>query len=476
MSCQCPLDRALLQNGDTITIAGAQKQLIDKTTFVVYTISFQDNQVKRRYSDFDSLRNALTRLYPYVLVPPIPEKHTLSAFANYTHTHMKDEQAIIDKRKRLLQNFLVRLALHPRLSREHVFHRFLDNTVTWSEVQLPTGTNEKLPNNAAMQVLKEPDLRFTEIESAAEKHAEFANNQLDRSQRRVLRRLEDLSSDFGELAASYHMLSRNEVNQVALAMENIGLAANATCGKTQQMIRGLEIDFAEHMQTYAQGTLAAKQVLRYRRAKHAQLELIGVSLEDKKAMLHMLLQTEDKALRLEAAMNEQEPSGTLLASQTAEEEDGIDTRSVEDGFSTVDLPKEAPSKVPTLEYPSSVTASALRASRDRYKKWSSPRKLLNAMSYTIQGIIDVDPEATRRNQIDKLKEDLERSKVRVEKELEDVSENVQRELDMFQKQRLGDLRAMMIAFAKIHVQYCEENMASWQKARKMVDEIYVEDQ
>ena len=37
-----------------------------------------------------------------------------------------------------------------------------------------------------------------------------------------------------------------------------------------------------------------------------------------------------------------------------------------------------------------------------------------------------------------------------------MSENIQQELDMFQKQRTNELRAMMIAYAKIHIKYCEE--------------------
>lgn len=194
----------------------------------------------------------------------------------------------------------------------------------------------------------------------------------------------------------------------------------------------LEVSFAEHMQEYAQYTLIAKQVLRYRHAKHAQLELIGVSLTNKKSMLHDLLQTETKAMQIENAMNNNDISSssshsplssspplsahrpTLSAHQPHEHEsdpnfdddEDDDTRSVEDGFSAIEVSPSSPSDPSMTEYPSSLTASAIRASRDRYRKWSSPRKLFNAVSYTLQGMIDVDPEATRRNQINKLKESV----------------------------------------------------------------------
>jgi hypothetical protein len=38
---------------------------------------------------------------------------------------------MIARRKRMLQAFLNRLARHPIISNEHVFHRFLDGEVSW---------------------------------------------------------------------------------------------------------------------------------------------------------------------------------------------------------------------------------------------------------------------------------------------------------------------------------------------------------
>jgi hypothetical protein len=38
---------------------------------------------------------------------------------------------VIARRMRMLEDFLRRVARHPILSGEHVFHRFLDNEVSW---------------------------------------------------------------------------------------------------------------------------------------------------------------------------------------------------------------------------------------------------------------------------------------------------------------------------------------------------------
>lgn len=38
---------------------------------------------------------------------------------------------MVEKRKRMLQSFLVRVAKHPTLGRDHVFHQFLEDGVVW---------------------------------------------------------------------------------------------------------------------------------------------------------------------------------------------------------------------------------------------------------------------------------------------------------------------------------------------------------
>lgn len=46
--------------------------------------------------------------------------------------------------------------------------------------------------------------------------------------------------------------------------------------------------------------------------------------------------------------------------------------------------------------------------------------------------------------------------MRVRQELKEISQTIEQELETFQRQRANDLRTMMIAFAKMHLQFCEE--------------------
>jgi sorting nexin-4 len=42
---------------------------------------------------------------------------------------------MVEKRKRMLQTFLNRVAKHPELSQDHVFHRFLESGVVWVNIK-----------------------------------------------------------------------------------------------------------------------------------------------------------------------------------------------------------------------------------------------------------------------------------------------------------------------------------------------------
>lgn len=87
-------------------------------------------EVRRRYSDFYSLRQALVNLHPTLIIPPIPEKHSMADYAAKP-TKAKEDEAIIDHRKRMLASFLNRCRKLPEVREDGVFWRFLDPHTSW---------------------------------------------------------------------------------------------------------------------------------------------------------------------------------------------------------------------------------------------------------------------------------------------------------------------------------------------------------
>jgi len=100
----------------------------------------QNSDARRRYSEFESLRSGLVKLYPTLIIPPIPSKQSLGDYA-IKQSKAKEDATMISRRKRMLQAFLNRIARHPILSNEHVFHRFLDSDVSWVCIQLRSITH-----------------------------------------------------------------------------------------------------------------------------------------------------------------------------------------------------------------------------------------------------------------------------------------------------------------------------------------------
>jgi len=187
----------------------------------------QDAEARHRYSEFESLRESLTKLYPTLIIPPIPSKQSIGDYA-VKQAKAKEDAALIARRKRMLQTFLNRLARHPILSHEHVFHRFLDGEVSWvrsahtqcledvvnvgqGEVlnsppisllpknilkapsHNPTDQNAPpayaaLPNPSAAHPLRRPDQRFLDSEAFTAKFANHMSGPMEKVTRRVVKR------------------------------------------------------------------------------------------------------------------------------------------------------------------------------------------------------------------------------------------------------------------------------------------------
>ncbi|RKF61858.1 Sorting nexin-41 [Erysiphe neolycopersici] len=125
------IEQILYENPDLpILIVDAGKSLETGSKYIVYTIRTGDLEVRRRYSEFASLRDAISRLHPTLVVPPIPEKHTMADYAANPRQARQDQQ-IIDLRKRMLAVFLNRCRLMDDIRNDGVWWRFLDPNSSW---------------------------------------------------------------------------------------------------------------------------------------------------------------------------------------------------------------------------------------------------------------------------------------------------------------------------------------------------------
>ena len=113
-----------------IVIVDAGKSSENGGNYIVYTIRTGDVDVRRRYSEFSSLRQTLVNLHPTLIVPPIPEKHSMADYAAKP-TKAKEDLGIIDLRKRMLTVFLNRCRKMTEVREDGVWWRFLDPNASW---------------------------------------------------------------------------------------------------------------------------------------------------------------------------------------------------------------------------------------------------------------------------------------------------------------------------------------------------------
>lgn len=87
--------------------------------------------VWRRYTEFEQLRDYLEHTYPFIVIPPLPEKRVLFSWQKVsTDTFDPD---FVDRRRAGLETFLLRIASHPVLSYDKHFIEFLQNEDGWRE-------------------------------------------------------------------------------------------------------------------------------------------------------------------------------------------------------------------------------------------------------------------------------------------------------------------------------------------------------
>ncbi|GAA5964960.1 hypothetical protein JCM21900_001912 [Sporobolomyces salmonicolor] len=460
--------------------------------YIVYCIRFGGREVRRRYSDFVSLRQALATLHPCFIVPPLPPKNSLSSYAiaGTNYSKAKEDVALIARRRRMLATFLNRTLAHKVLGQDRVFRRFLDPETPWLDVLhsplvtlvpknplraaasdptdpdlLALFANLPLPGSSAS--LQHPDQRFLDSEAFTNKFSAHLSGSMEKVNRRLMKRWTDAASDWGEMGGGMNgfALRMGEDGSGGLdeATEKVGMAVDAGYTLTNTMLTQWEQQFTEPLQEYTQFSSIIKGLLKYRHGKHLQYEAARELLESKRASLEELERSEREAQRLEKA----------LERVRIVNDDGGSERAVPSGSNSPtpgsteghgDRATEGAGSPPLPPLPSSSGSLSRR----------SGGGLLSALSHSVKGLVDSDPEASRRNSIGKTREQINQLDDAIKAltaDLRYASSTIQSDLDRFQRQKVGDVREMCLDFARFHKEWAAKNLAMWEEAKQAIEAI-----
>ncbi|EPQ28451.1 uncharacterized protein PFL1_03754 [Pseudozyma flocculosa PF-1] len=514
----------------TIEIVDAQKTSDGASSFIAYVVRNGASEAKRRYSEFEALREALVKLHPTIIIPPIPSKHTLSDYAA-KQSKAKEDATIIARRRRMLQSFLRRCDNHPKLRDDEVLRKFLDGRYSWPEIlnspplsHLPKSNLKapaqnpadphaspayaSLPLPASASALKQPNQRFIDSEAFTNRFANHLSGSMEKVNRRLMRRWTEASGDYAELGAILNGFSLTESGSLATAIERTGQAADSIYISTGQMLRDWEEKFTEPLHEYTQFAAILQKLLKWRHLKHLQYELAQDALEAKKMQIVELERVEAEARRLDEAL---ERGGAGLLTNGRVTGSGVDANGIRDSVGSSFRPRtslygsaaeeEGPSSNKTdgpaatqvetdggsreRTTPASASASRSEAARPTSpplspgKRASSSSRssgygLLGAITHTFHSVMDVDRDASRRNNIGKLREDiamLEEAVSLTANDLHFATTAIQTDLDRFQRQKVADFKQMTLEFAKMHREYCRLNLENWKEAKAEIDNI-----
>lgn len=169
---------------------------------------------------------------------------------------------------------------------------------------------------------------------------------------------------------------------------------------TRLQLQDLEQNWQEPLHEYAQFASIINKLLAYRHQKHVQLEMTQDALEARRESLTELESSEQSAKRLEEALDRGRlrptapsvPVSPQSTSPDAADETAANTSTGEEGNEQDENPASA--FLPPHPGPSPV------------KRRAPGMGLLSALSYTIHGMMDADPESARRSGISKTRETI----------------------------------------------------------------------
>jgi hypothetical protein len=308
------------------------------------------------------------------------------------------------------------------------------------------------------QHLSEQDLDpyFINFEASTKELELLLTGPIEKVNRRTLTHLSTLSSDLAELGARFNGFSLSESSpSLASAIERVGQAVDSSYLATEELSGSLGASFAEPMRESAQFAGVVRGVLRYRVLKRVQQEMTNDELAKKRALLESLERSETEAKRIETYLTSSGTGNLPRRSNSSARDSPHSPRRENNQDDTASIDSDFP---PT-HGDSSNTPSAAQGSPEEqpppvHRKSSSgnfiTNRIFGRISHAVHGVVDVDPERTRRDTIGKTRESighLEQAQRASAQDVRDASAGILKDLKRFQAEKEDDLKRYMVSIS-----------------------------
>ncbi|ELR50251.1 Sorting nexin-30, partial [Bos mutus] len=260
-----------------VTVDDPKKHVCTMETYITYRITTKSTRVefdlpeysvRRRYQDFDWLRNKLEESQPTHLIPPLPEKFVVKGVVD------RFSEEFVETRRKALDKFLKRITDHPVLSFNEHFNVFLTakdlNAHKKQGMALLTRVGESVKHVAGGYKLRNRPLEFAAIGEYLDTFA-LKLGTIDRIAQRIIKEEIEYLVELREYGPVYSTWSALE-GELAEPLEGVSACIGNCSTALEELTDDMTEDFLPVLREYILYSDSMKSVLKKRDQVQAEYE------------------------------------------------------------------------------------------------------------------------------------------------------------------------------------------------------------
>ncbi|XP_048359949.1 sorting nexin-30 [Sphaerodactylus townsendi] len=273
-----------------VTVDDPKKHVCTMETYITYRVTTKTTRaefdlpeysMRRRYQDFDWLRNKLEESQPTHLIPPLPEKFVVKGVVD------RFSEEFVETRRKALDKFLKRIADHPVLSFNEHFHVFLTakdlNAYKKQGMALLSKMGESVKYVTGSYKLRSRPLEFAAIGDYLDTFS-MKLGTIDRIAQRIIKEEVEYLVELREYGPVYSTWSGLE-RELSEPLEGVSACIGNCCTALEELSEDMTEDFLPVLREYILYAESMKNVLKKRdqvQAEYeAKLEAVALKREDR---------------------------------------------------------------------------------------------------------------------------------------------------------------------------------------------------
>ncbi|XP_044127017.1 sorting nexin-30 isoform X2 [Bufo gargarizans] len=260
-----------------VTVDDPKKHVCTMETYITYRVmtkttrsefDLPEYSIRRRYQDFDWLRNKLEETQPTHFIPPLPEKFVVKGVVD------RFSEEFVETRRRALDKFLKRIADHPVLSFNEHFNVFLTskdlNSHKKQGATLLSKMGESVRYVTSGYKLKNRPMEFSAITEYLDTFA-LKLGTIDRIAQRIIKEEVEYLVELREYGPVYSTWSGLE-GELREPLEGVSACIGNCSTALEELTEDMTEDFLPVLREYTLYSESMKNVLKKRDQVQAEYE------------------------------------------------------------------------------------------------------------------------------------------------------------------------------------------------------------